>query len=126
MMNSPTEEKQIGTSMYNSIKSMGFKASQVVTVFTDDMRDHDTFKESAMGYISKICPGDTIPESFFERVDASLNEDRKRAVVFSMENISAVSFMVFRMSYNNYKNYDRFEEELKKEASKSSMMIYFT
>ena len=122
LMTAPTQKKKLATKLFESITRLGFDA-RIVTLFKSELRDHDTFKQATDGYIIKIKPGDDVPPAMFQQIDHRLNEDLDRKVVFESNKVRAISLMVFRTSFHNFKNYNEFDKALTKEAKASDMYI---
>ena len=125
VMTADMSKKKLTTKMYEAIKRLGIDA-KVVTVFTEDLRDHDTLKTQNMGYIVKIKTGDSIPEDMFKKINTSLNEKLKRAVVFESNKVIAISMMAFRLGFHGFKSYDKFEREVRKEAEEIGLFVNVT
>jgi hypothetical protein len=122
LMTAPTQKKKLCTKLFESITRLGFEA-RIVTLFDGALRDYDTFKQATDGYIVKIKPGEPIPPAMFQQIGYRLNEALDRKVVFESNKTRAISMMVFRTSFHNFKNYNEFDEALTKEAKASNMYI---
>ena len=105
------QHKKIVTKLYEFLTQDLNIDTKINAYLSETQQDYEAFRKAQGSYFIRLIVADnnTVSKHMFRNIDAALNKDAVRAVVFDDGNTVAMAYSVFLIRFKDYEDYNQFE-----------------